>query len=133
VTAMPVTTPEPDVLAALAAALAPVPVWWGYAPAEDVETPPTLPLVTLNRTAAIVRQDWADMCEEGEALPADVTLQVHVWHLEYGAARALQRTVRSTLHALVGWAALNEFDVRNGDLRAWSIQSDWQGTAIALD
>lgn len=128
-------TSEQDVTAALALALAPVPVWWGYAPAEDVETPPTLPLVVVVRTSAIVRTDWADMCEEptDTPTPADVTLQVRVWHPNYGAARALQVTVRATLRALSGWDEQSEFDARDGDLRAWVIASDWLAVATALE
>jgi hypothetical protein len=126
---------EQDVVAALALALDPVPVWWGYAPAEDLEHPPSLPLVVVVRTSAIVRADWADMCEEPDdaATPADVTLQVRVWHPEYSAARALQKTVRATLRTLDGWAEQSEFDARDGDLRAWAISSDWLAVATALE
>lgn len=130
----PVAATEQEVVVALAAALAPAPVWWGFAPAEDVERPPSLPLVVVVRASAIVRSDWGDMCPpDGDAVPADVTLQVHVWHPDYGAARALQRTVRATMAGLVGWLEQNEFDLRDGDLRAWRITSDWLAVAIPLD
>jgi hypothetical protein len=91
---MPLPATEQEVVAALAMALVPCPVWWGYAPAEDVETPPSLPLVVVVRSSAIVRTDWADMCEEppADATPADLTLQIRAWHPNYGEARALQRS-----------------------------------------
>lgn len=131
----PPATSEQDLVSMLALALAPVPVWWGYAPAEEVEKPPSLPLVVVVRTSAVVRTDWADMCEEDDAapIPADVTLQVRVWHPEYSAARALQASVRATLRALQGWAVQSEFDARDADLRAWAISSDWLAVATVLE
>lgn len=131
----PTITTEQDVVAALAVALAPMPVWWGYAPAEDVETPPGLPFAAVMRMSAVVRVDWADMCEEpaDAVVPADVTLQVRVWHPEYSAARALQKTVRATLRALDGWAVQFEADTRDGDRRAWMISSDWLAVAAPLE
>jgi hypothetical protein len=131
----PPAATEGDLVAALKAALTPTPVWWGYAPAEDLEMPPSLPLVVVVRTSAIVRTDWADMCEDpaGDATPADVSVQVRAWHPEYAAARAMQRTVRAALRGLVGWAEQSEFDTRDGDLRAWMIASDWLAVAIPLD
>jgi hypothetical protein len=126
---------EQDVVVALTVALAPVPVWWGYAPAEDVETPPSYPLVVVVRTSAIVRTDWGDMCEEpeGDPTPADLTLQVRAWHPNYADARALQKTIRATLRALSGWGELAEFDSRDSDLRAWVIASDWLSVAAPLE
>ncbi|MFL6051582.1 MAG: hypothetical protein ACJ72W_01510 [Actinoallomurus sp.] len=132
---MPLPATEQEVVVALAMAMAPCPVWWGYAPAEDVETPPSLPLVVVVRSSAIVRTDWADMCEEppADATPADLTLQIRAWHPNYGEARALQRSIRATLRSLTGWAEQGEFDVRDGDLRAWVISSDWLAVAAVLD
>lgn len=129
----PPATSEQEVVAALRAALSPVAVWWGYAPAEDVETPPSLPIVTVVRASATVRSDWADMCETPDAVPADVLLRVAVWHPEYAAARALQASVRATIAALDGWAEQVEFDLRDGELRAWSISSDWLAVATVLE
>ena len=122
----PVAPPhEQAVVDALRDALAPTPVWWGYVPQEMTELPPSLPVVVVARVSAVVHTEMADMCKDGEPLPADVTLQVRVWHPEYAPARALQATVRATVYGIEGWQELSEFDVRDTDLRAWSIQSDW--------
>lgn len=126
---------EQEVIAALRLALAgppTVPVWWGYAPAETVEAPPSLPLVVVMRSSALVRTDMIDMCEQPVEL-GDVTLQVRAWHENYGEARALQQTIRATLRALPGWALQGEFDARDGDLRAWAISSDWLALATQLE
>lgn len=134
----PVIATEAEIVAALKAAFAgppAVPVWWGYAPAEELETPPSLPLVAVLRTLATVRTDWADMCEEpaDAVTPADVTVSVRVWHPNYTDARALNRIVRATMRALAGWAEASESDARDNELRAFVIQSDWLAIAAPLD
>jgi hypothetical protein len=132
----PPAATEAEIVAALKTAFGlAVPVWWGYAPAEEVETPPSLPLVAVLRSLATVRTDWGDMCEDPPewATPADVTVRVNVWHPNYGEARALQRTVRATLRALDGWTETSEADARDNDLRAFLISSDWLAVAVPLD
>jgi hypothetical protein len=129
----PPTASEQEIVVALQAALGPIPVWWGYGPQELVEVPPSLPLVIVVRTSAVVRTEMDDMCEDDTPLPADVTLQVRVWCDVYSTARSLQKTVRSTLRPLGGWREQSEFDTRDGDLRAWCIASDWMASATALE
>jgi hypothetical protein len=130
-TASPPAATEQEVVAALAAALAPIRVWWGYGPFETAELPPSLPLVVVVRTAATVRTDWADMCED-DALPADTTLQLRVWHTDYPGARTLNAQARDVMRGLVGWVEQLETDVRDGDFHAWVIASDWTAQAIPL-
>src|SRR4051812_38704204 len=87
---------------ALAARVPPVPVWWGYAPQELAENPPSLPLVTVQRTSALLGAgggiDFTDFCtlDDPEApASASITLQVHVWARDYQPARDLQTEVRA--------------------------------------
>jgi hypothetical protein len=124
-------TSEQDIVAALAVALAPVPVWWGYTPQETAEAPPVLPVVVVVRLSAMLA-NWADMCEDDEQ-PADVSLQVRVWHNEYAEARQIQTIVRATMRGAAGWVEQHEFDTRDGDLRAWLIASDWLAEGAALE
>lgn len=132
---MAATTEEGFVSAltsALAARVPPVPVWWGYAPQELAENPPSLPLVTVQRTSALLGPgggiDFTDFCtldDPTAPATASITLQVHVWAKDYQEARDLQAEVRAVCRALTDWQHLNEFDSRDGELRAWVISSDW--------
>jgi hypothetical protein len=127
---------EQEVIAALIDALDPVPVWWGYAPQESADLPPSLPMVVVMRTSAIVRTDWDDMCDlpPGDPLAANITLQIRIWNAQdYAAARDLMADARAAVRELGGWNEQSEFDTRDGELRAWLIISDWLAEAAPLE
>jgi hypothetical protein len=114
---------ETGLVAALKVALDPVPVHWGWAPAEPVEAVPALPIVTVRRSL-FSTEGYADMCEQG-AIVGDTTLLVHVWSPTYASARALTALVRDTVQAAGGWVLQSEADNYETAFRAWQIEGQW--------
>ncbi|HXD04888.1 MAG TPA: hypothetical protein VN680_02485 [Burkholderiaceae bacterium] len=127
---MPAAT-ERELVALLAAGLAPVPVRWGWMAGEGAETPPSLPLVTVQRTLASAAP-WADMCVDQHPL-ADTSVQVHTWHQEYEAARLLNAQVRTIVLDAGGWALQAEVDDYEGNFRAWRIAGDYLSAGLAVE
>lgn len=121
---------ERTAVAALALALAPTPVYWGWAPLEGAESPPSLALVTLQRLQ-FVTASYEDMCE-GEPIVGDTTLVVHVWAGGYEEARALQDETRAAMLSVGGWTLQVEADAFEPAFRAWRIESQWFAGAIPV-
>jgi len=124
--------PERAIVQALAAALAPTPVHWGFAPFETAAEPPSLPLVVVQRltysTAA-----YEDMCREAPYI-GDCVVLLHTWALNYEAARALAADVRQAMADSVwGWRLQQEADLYEPNFRAWRIEAQWLGSALQPD
>jgi hypothetical protein len=118
------TMPERDVVATLAAALAPVAVHWGYAPFESSTQPPSLPLVAVQRLNYSTA-GYEDMCSEA-AYFGECVLVIHAWALDYEGARTLTAQVRAAMGAGVdGWRLQNETDLFEPNFRAWRIEGQW--------
>lgn len=110
-----------DNLAAVAA------VRWGWKALETAELPPTLPLVTLQRSLASAT-GYADMCEDAPLV--DTTIQVHTWAAEYADARALNAQVRALVLGAGGWTLQAETDDYDGAFRAWRISGEYLGAGM---
>ena len=123
---------ERELAAALGAGLAGVAaVRWGWKGMESAEAPPSLPLVTLQRTVASAAP-YADMCVDQFPI-ADTSVQVHTWHPEYEAARALNAQVRAIVLAAGGWALQAESDDYEPSFRAWRISGEYLGAGMAVE
>ena len=123
--------PERELAQLLEASLAGVAaVRWGWKALESAETPPTLPLVTLQRTLAS-GAGYQDMCEADPPL-VDTTLQVHVWVAQYEDARALNATVRALVRS-TGWALQAELDDYEPAFRAWRISGEYLGAGMPVE
>jgi len=120
---------EAELVATLKAALAPTPVFWGWAPLETAELPPQLPLVTVRRVL-FTTAGYADMCEDG-AIVGDTSLVVHVWSDAYALARAVCALVRETIQTAGGWVLQSETDVYEPNFRAWQIEGQWLAGGVA--
>lgn len=126
------TIPERDLADLLAAALAGVAaVRWGWKMLETAEEPPTLPLVTLQRTLASAA-GYVDMCAEPAIV--DTTIQVHTWAVTYEAARALNTQVRNIIGTpATGWVLQAEVDDYDGAFRAWRISGEYLGAGMTAE
>jgi hypothetical protein len=125
---MSIITTETAIVQALKAALAPVSVFWGWAPFESTEEPPTLPLATVAR-ALFSTANWLDMCDDGSI--GDTTLLVHVWSIGYEQGRAIQTIARECMLAQAGWVLQSETDIFEPAFRAWRIESQWMAAGAA--
>lgn len=122
---------ERELAAALAAGLVGVEVRWGWKALETAEAPPSLPLVTLQRTVASAAP-YADMCVDQHPI-ADTSVQVHVWTAEYEAARTLNAQARAIVLAAGGWALQTEVDEYEPTFRAWRIAGDYLSAGLAVE
>jgi hypothetical protein len=125
------STTERDLVEAVRTAVDPVPTYWGWAPFETAEVPPTLPLVTVTRLL-FTAIDWLDMCEVDD-LVGDTTVVAHVWAAGYEQARALQADVRVAILSARGWSPQSEQDSYEPTFRAWRIESQWLAAGVAPD
>jgi len=111
-------------------------VRWGWKALEGAEAPPSLPLVTLQRSVASATA-YLDMCDPrnpAESLPlVDTTLQVHVWVAQYEAARLLNATVRGLILGAGGWVLQAEVDDYEPAFRAWRISGEYTGAGMAVE
>jgi hypothetical protein len=123
-----ITNDEPEFLAALKAAVAPTPVYWGWAPFETTGDVPSLPVVTVVR-AVYTTAAWLEMCDNGAM--GDTTLLVHVWTNGYEDARALQALARAGLLDMPGWCLQSEIDTFEPTFRAWRIESQWMAAGVS--
>ena len=96
---------------------------WGWRAAEAAELPPGLPLVVLQRTLANAASWWS-MCAD-EAPVADISVQVHTWHPNYEAARALSAQVRAIVLGAGDWRLSAETDDYEPSFRSWRIAGDY--------
>lgn len=124
---------EQEFVDALAAAVAPVPVRWGWHPLETAEQPPGLPVITVQRVFADL-EAFTDMCDPttGERI-GNVTLDVHTWAREYEEARNLQKLVRGATGSDRTYKLTTESDTFEQNFRAWQIASSWRGDGVALE
>jgi hypothetical protein len=106
-------------------------VRWGWKALESAEAPPSLPLVTLQRSLASATP-YADMCVDENPL-VDTSLQVHTWVAQYEAARALNAQVRAIILAAGGWALQGEADDYEPSFRAWRISGEYLGSGMAVE
>jgi hypothetical protein len=106
-------------------------VRWGWKAMETAEKPPSLPLVTLQRSLASAAA-YIDMCEDPAPL-VDTTLQVHTWVTEYEAARALNAQVRSIILGAGGWGLQAEIDDYEPSFRAWRISAEYMGGGMPVE
>jgi hypothetical protein len=116
-------TDERDLVAVLLAALAPTPVYWGFAPFESMSEPPSFPLVVVQRQM-FTTEAYEDMCEDAAPI-GDTTLGIDAWALGYEAARALAAQIRTATGAAGGWRLQSETDLYEPNVRAWRIQGQW--------
>jgi hypothetical protein len=123
-----ITNSEPEFVDALKAAVAPTPVYWGWAPFETTGDPATLPIVTVMR-AVYSTAAWLEMCDNGAM--GDTTLLVHVWSLGYEDARTLQALARTKLLDVPGWCLQSEVDTFEPAIRAWRIESQWMAAGVS--
>lgn len=131
---MTATVSERDLAEQLAAGLAGVAaVRWGWKALESGETPPTLPLVTLQRSLASAGP-YVDMCDQDVDGPmVDTTVQVHTWVAEYAAARSLNAQVRALVLGAGGWVLQAEVDEYDGLFRAWRISGEYLGAGMTVE
>lgn len=106
-------------------------VRWGWKALEGAETPPTLPLVTLQRSVASAAA-YVDMCPDTDPL-VDTSLQVHVWVTQYEDARTLNATVRGLILQAGGWQLQAEVDDYEPAFRAWRISGEYMGAGMAIE
>lgn len=106
-------------------------VRWGWHALESASTPPSLPLVTLQRSLASA-SPYADMCVDLNPL-VDTTLQVHTWVQEYEAARVLNAQVRAIILGAGGWALQAELDDYEPSFRAWRISGEYLGAGMTAE
>ena len=130
---MATATSERDLAELLSVQLAGIAtVRWGWKALETAELPPSLPLVTLQRSLASA-EGYVDMCpQEGEPT-VDTTILVHVWDQEYAAVRALNRQVRGIVLAAGGWTLQIENDDYDGVFRAWRITGQYLGAGMTAE
>jgi hypothetical protein len=122
---------ERELAALLTAGLAGVAdVVWGWKASEGASLPASLPLVTLQRVLA--NNTAEDQCEEPNPL-ASTSVQVHTWHPEYAAARALNTQVRGIVLAAGGWVWQAEADAYEPAFRAWRIAGDYRAIALLVE
>ncbi len=114
---------ESELVAALAEALAPIAVAWGWNPFESAEKPASLPVVTVRRSLFSTAA-YEDMCEAGE-VQGDTTLLVHSWAAGYQDARELNAQVREVILGEGGWTLQTETDIYEPNFRAWQIEGQW--------
>jgi len=126
---MTAASPE-TIVAALDAALD-APVYWGWAPFQAVETPPSYPLVTVHR-ALFTAEGFADMCVDDQFI-GDTTLAVHTWSPVYEEARTLMTLVRPVMLEAGGWTLQTETDSYEPNARAWQVEAMWLAVGIAAD
>jgi hypothetical protein len=125
-------TTERELAALLEAGLSGIAeVRWGWRALESAELPPSLPLVTLQRTVAAGSSYW-DMCEDVNPL-VDTSIQLHTWHQNYEAARALNAQARAIVLAAGGWRLASETDDYEPSFRAWRIAGDYLGAGMAVE
>jgi hypothetical protein len=118
-------------LLSTAPTLAGVEVRWGWKALESATQPPSLGLVTLQRSIASATP-YADMCIDTRPL-VDTTLQVHTWVKEYEAARALNAQVRSVILNAGGWALQAELDDYETSFGAWRISGEYLGAGMEAE
>jgi hypothetical protein len=116
-------TSESDLVAALAAALDPTPVYWGWAPLDSAELPPNYPLLTVHR-ALFTATTYEDMCQDAAPV-GDKTLVVHAWSPVYEQARSLSAAARAVILAADGWTLQSESDLFEPNVRAWQVEAQW--------
>jgi hypothetical protein len=115
---------ERDLVAELRVALAPTPVYWGFAPFETASEPPSLPIVVVQRltfdTAA-----YEDMCLGPYV--GDTVIVIDAWTAGYEAGRALSTQIRDAVALANGdvWRLRSESDFFDPNARAWRIQGQW--------
>ncbi len=114
---------EPEIVALLVTALAPVPVHWGFAPFESAEAVPTLPIVVVQRISYATAA-YEDMCEASDYV-GDTLLSIHAWTLGYEQGRALCAQVRMAMGDAAGWRLQQEYDQYEPAFRAWCIAGQW--------
>jgi len=120
---------EPQVVALLASALAPVPVHWGFAPFESMSEPPPLPIVVVQRVSYSTA-GYEDMCADA-AYRGDTLISIHAWTLGYEQGRALAADVRLAMTDAVGWRLQQESDQYESNFRAWAIAGQWLAVGVA--
>lgn len=106
-------------------------VRWGWKALESAELPPSLPLVTIQRSNASATA-YQDMCVDLNPL-VDTSLQVHTWVPQYEAARALNTQVRGIILAAGGWVLQGEADDYEPAFRAWRISGDYLGIGMTVE
>lgn len=122
---------ERDLVTLLAAALAPTPVYWGWAPFETATEPPTLPLVVVQRQS-FTTADYEDMCP-GPYL-GDKLVGINAWAVNYEAARTLAAAARDAMSAdAAGWRLQQEVDSFEPAFRAWCISGSWLAGGVPPD
>lgn len=126
--ATPRTATERELVALLAAALAPVPVFWGFAPFESSTEPPSLPLVVLQRLN-FSTPGYEDMCTDA-AYVGDTMVAIHAWSLGYEQGRALTTDVRAAMADAPGWRLQQELDQFEPAFRAWCIVGHWLAVGV---
>jgi hypothetical protein len=123
---------ERDLAALLEAGLSGIAeVRWGWKALESAETPPSLPLVTLQRSLASAAAYW-DMCIDTDPL-VDTSIQVHTWHPTYEGARALNAQARAIVLTAGGWRLSAETDDYEPAFRAWRISGEYMGAGMAVE
>lgn len=127
----PLAASERALVALLAAALDPVPVYWGWAPFETANEPPTLPLVVVQRQS-FTSAEYEDMCPAPYL--GDKLVGVHAWALGYEGARALAQSARDAMTANAdGWRLQQEVDTFEPSFRAWCITGSWLTAGVPPD
>lgn len=122
---------ERALVALLAAALAPTPVYWGWAPFETANEAPTLPLVVVQRQS-FTSAEYEDMC--GGPYVGDKLVGVNAWALTYEAARALAAAARDAMSiGAEGWRLQQEVDIFEPAFRAWCISGSWLAGGVPPD
>lgn len=106
-------------------------VRWGWKALETAELPPSLPLVTLQRSYASATS-YQDMCVDDAPL-VDTSVQVHIWAKEYEAARALNAQTRALVLGAGGWALQGEADEYEPAFRAWRISGEYLSSGTAVE
>lgn len=114
---------ERELVAALALALSPVQVSWGWAPFESADTVPTLPIVIVQRLN-FASAPYEDMCED-PAYTGDTLILIDSWTRHYEDGRALATAARIAATAAGGWRLQAESDLYDPNFRAWRIQGQW--------
>ena len=118
-------TDDRALVADLLLALAPTPVYWGFAPLESASTPPSLPLVVVQRLT-FSTAGYEDMCTEAAGdYVGDTILVIDAWDQGYEQARALCAATRAAVIASGGWTLQTETDLFEPNVRAWRIQGQW--------
>jgi len=122
---------ERALVAMLAAALDPVPVYWGWAPFETANAPASLPLVVVQRLS-YTTVDYEDMC--AGPYRGDMIVAINAWALGYEAARALAADARDAMGAGAGdWRLHQEVDTFEPTFHAWCVGGQWLVAGVVPD